>query len=66
MANTTVNAEAIEVVSQLIYLGALIKHDEIHEVKRRIAIAKNATVVLTNIWKDKILSLKTKLRIMRT
>ncbi|XP_027222208.2 uncharacterized protein [Penaeus vannamei] len=36
------------------------------EIKRRLAIAKNVTFALTNIWKNKSISIKTKKRLLNT
>ena len=52
---TCINGEKIENVKKFTYLGAVStnRYDDTPEIKRRIAIAKNAVVSLTKIWKDK-------------
>ena len=61
-----VDGEPLEIVSQFTYLGALFTADgdDTPEIKRRIAIAKNATTALTTVWRDRSISLKTKLRLL--
>ncbi|XP_063614289.1 uncharacterized protein LOC134787463 [Penaeus indicus] len=63
-----VNDETIENVSSFVYLGALFKdnYDDSKEVKRRLATAKNAMVSLSNIWKDKAISISTKKRLLQS
>ena len=60
--NIWINGEKIENAKRFTYLGADLtnSYDDIPEIKRRIAIAKNAVVSLTKIWKDKGISLITK------
>ncbi|XP_063613942.1 uncharacterized protein LOC134787155 [Penaeus indicus] len=50
------------------YLGAVFTNNcnDTLEIKRRIAIAKSATVSLTKTWKDKGISLFTKKRLLST
>ena len=51
----TVNDKRIENVKEFIYLGTLIANncDDTKESRRRLCIAKNAVISLTQIWKDK-------------
>ena len=46
--------ETIEIVKEFKYLGTLMtdNYDDTKEIRRRIAIAKHATVSLNKIWKD--------------
>eukprot|EP00794_Sanderia_malayensis_P019307 gene19307-21231_t len=64
----TLEEESVEVVKEFKYLGALItnNYDDTKEIPRRIAIAKNATVSLNKIWKDKSISKQTKIRLLRS
>ena len=59
-----VDNEPVENVNEFIYLGALItnNYDDTKEIRRRISIAKNATLALSNIWKTRSISLNTKKR----
>ena len=63
-----INGEPVENVQKFIYLGATFTndYDDSDEIKRRIGIAKNATVALTNIWKNRSISLKTKKRLLNS
>ena len=60
--------EMVELAKQLKYLGALItdNHDDKKEIRRRIAIVKDATVSLSKIWKNNSISTRTKRRILRS
>ena len=51
----TVNNKRIDNVKEFIYLGTLITNncDDTKEIRRRLCIAKNAVISLTQIWKDK-------------
>ena len=64
--NMWINAEKIENVKQFTYLGAVFTktYDDTPEIKRRIAIAKNAKVSLTKILNDQGISLITKKRLL--
>ena len=57
-----------ETVTKFKYLGAIFTSngDYSAKVKRRICIAKNATVALSKIWKDKNTSLDTRKRVLQT
>uniref|UniRef100_H2YWZ5 Reverse transcriptase domain-containing protein n=1 Tax=Ciona savignyi TaxID=51511 RepID=H2YWZ5_CIOSA len=61
-----INNEPIENVKHFTYLGVVFTdtYDDSVEIKRRIAIAKNATVALTKIWKDRNIRLTTKKRLL--
>ena len=63
-----IDGEAVENVCDFTYLGANFTNlnDDSKEIKRRIGIAENATIALTNIWKDKAISLKTKKRLLQS
>ena len=64
----TLEGETIEIVKEFKYLGTLItdNYDDTKEIRRRIAIAKYATVSLNKIWKDKSISKRTKIRLPRS
>ena len=59
--------ENIKNVKEFVYLGALItdNYDDTREI-RRLCIARNAMVSLTNIWKDKSISVGTKKRLLQS
>ena len=61
-----INNEPIENVKKFTYLGVVFtdKYNDSMEIKRRLAIAKNVTVALTKIWKDKNICLRTKKRLL--
>ena len=63
----TLEEETVEVVKEFKYLGALItnNYDDTKAI-RRIAMAKNATISLNKIWKDKCISKNTKIRLVRS
>ena len=64
----TLEEETVEVVKEFKYSGALItnNYDDTKEIRRRIAISKNATISLNKIWKDKSVSKNTKIRMLRS
>ena len=64
----TLEGETVEVVKEFKYLGSLVtnNYDDTKEIRRRIAIAKNATFSLNKIWKDKSICKNTKLRLPRS
>ena len=64
--NIQVNGEALETVSDFIYLGAKIAatYDDSGEIKRRPIIAKSAVISLTCTWKDSHISLSTNKRLL--
>ena len=63
-----IDRETVETVTKFKYLGAIFTSngDDSTEVKRRLCIAKNATVALGKIWKDKNISLATKKQVLQT
>ena len=66
--HVTINGMIVENVKEFIYLGAVLTntYDDSPEIKRRITIAKNATIALNNIWKDRSITLRTKLRLLNS
>ena len=58
-------ADEIEKVTQFTCLGAKFAntYDDTPEIRRRIAIVKQATMSLTNIWKDRHIALRAKRRL---
>ena len=66
LENLVINGEVVEIVDNFNYLGAIITNtqDDSKEIRKRISIAKNAVVSLTNVWKDTSISLKTKKRFL--
>ena len=63
-----IDGKTVETVTKFKYLGAIFTSngDDSTEVNRRICIAKNSTVALSKIWKDKNISLDTKKRVLQT
>jgi len=63
----TVVNQALEQVDTFKYLGSQISNDlySLSDVKSRIGIATSAMTKLNTIWKNKSISIKTKLRFMR-
>ena len=59
--------QKIEKVEEFEYLGSLIniRSDSTTEIRRRLAIARNATQNMVNIWKSRGLSMELKLRFLR-
>ena len=57
--HATINGVAVENVKEFTYLGAVFTNtfDYSPEIKRRIAIAKNATIALNKIWKTETVAL---------
>ena len=66
MRDLAVNGEVIETVDNFIYLGANFTNDcnDSKEIRRRLAIARSAVVSLSNIWKDRSITLQSKIRIL--
>ena len=64
IGEVTVDGMDIEVVTKFVFLGALITKDGLceKEVRRRIAMGKAAMGGLTLIWKDRGVTLETKVR----
>ena len=63
----TVDGKDIEVVTKFVFLGALITEDGLceKEVRRRIAMGKAAMGGLTSIWKDRGVTLETKVKLVK-
>jgi len=61
------DGQQIEEVQEFEYLGSLIdnKSDSTCEIKRRLAIARNTTQNMVNIWKSRGVSTELKLRLLR-
>ena len=57
----------VEVVTKFVLLGALITKDGLceNEVRRRIAMGKAAMGGLTSIWKDRGVTLETKVKLVK-
>ena len=66
--HVTINGMIVENVKEFTYLGAVLTntYDDSPEIKRRITIAKSATIALNNIWKDRSITLWTKLRLLNS
>ena len=65
--NLVIGGEEAETISDFCYLGVIFtdSYDDTKEIKRRIAIAKNAVASLVKVWKNKLISLKTKMQILK-
>ena len=63
-----IDEETVETFTKFKYFGAIFTNngDDSTEVKRRICIAKNATVSLSKIWINRNISLATKRRVLQT
>ena len=63
----TVDGKDIEVVTKFVFLGALITKDGLceKEVRRRIAMGKAAMGGLTSIWKDRGVTMETKMKLVK-
>ena len=63
----TKDGKDIEVVTKFVFLGALITKDGLceKEVRRRIAMRKAAMGGLTSIWKDRGVTMETKVKLMK-
>ena len=57
----------IEVVSHFIFLGSLITNDGFcdKEIRRRLAMGRSAMGGLTKIWKDRRITLRIKIRLVK-
>ena len=62
-----VDGKHIEVVSHFIFLGSLITKDGFceKEIRRRLAMGRSAMGGLTKIWKDRGITLRTKIRLVK-
>ena len=67
IGEVTVDGKDIEVVTKFVFLGALITEDALceKEVRRRIAMGKSAMGGLTSIWKDRGVTLETKVKLVK-
>ena len=67
IGEVTVDGKDIEVVKKFVFLGALITEDALceKEVRRRIAMGKSAMGGLTSIWKDRGVTLETKVKLVK-
>ena len=63
-----INSENIETVKKFIYLDANFINgcNDSIEIRRRLAIARNAVITINDVWKDRSLVLKTKIRVLNT
>ena len=63
-----VNGEKVEVVNNSSFLGAHTTNDGLceKETRRRIGVGKAAMGRLTEIWKDRGITLRTKVKLVRT
>ena len=68
MRDLVINGENIETVENFICLGANIKNDcnDSKEIRGRLTMERNAVISLNNVWKDRSIGLKTKIRILNT
>ena len=62
-----VDGKHIKVVSHFIFLGSLITKDGFceKEIRRRLAMGRSAMRGLTKIWKDRGITLRTKIRFVK-
>ena len=62
-----VDGKHIEVVSHYIFLGSLITKDGFSEkeIRRKLAMGRSAMGGLTKIWKDRGITLRTKIRLIK-
>ena len=67
IGEVTVDGKDIEVVTKFVCLGALITKDVLceKEVRRRIAMGKAAMGGLTSIWKDRGVTMETKVKLVK-
>ena len=67
IGEVTVDGKDIEVVTKKNFLGALITKDGLceKEVRRRIAMGKAAMGGLTSIWKDRGVTMETKVKLVK-
>jgi len=63
-----VNVQVVGNVKYYIYLGAMINvnYDDSKEIKRRIAMAKTAVISPVKIWQDRVISITTKGRLLKS
>ena len=67
IGEVTVDGKDIEVVTKFVFLGALITKDGLceKEVRRRIAMGKATMGGLTSIWKDRGVTMETKVKLVK-
>lgn len=67
MTTFTANNENIEVVDHFVFLGSVIDEDSgcTRELTRRLALGRSAMIGLARIWKDRDLSVATKVRVVK-
>ena len=67
MANRQKDGEAMETVTDFIFLGSKITADAdcSHEIKRRLLLGRKAMANLDNIFKSRDITLSTKVRLVR-
>ena len=66
--NFNIDGKELEVVSSFNYLGSMISSDGLctNEIKRRIALGRSAMTALNKIWKDKNITTKTKIKLVKS
>ena len=64
----TLEEETVEILKEFKFLDSLTtnNYDDTKEIRRIIAIVKISTVSLTKTWKDRSISKKTKIRLLRS
>ena len=67
IGEVTVDGKDIEVVTKFVFLGVLITKDGLceKELRRRIAMGKAAMGGLTSIWKDRGVTMETKVKLLK-
>ena len=67
IGEVAVDGKTVEVVTKFVFLGALITKDGLcdKEIRRRIAMGKAAMGVLTTVWKDRGITLQTKVKLVK-
>ncbi|KAL9982087.1 hypothetical protein ACROYT_G010881 [Oculina patagonica] len=64
----SINGQDVEEVSSFIYLGAIVQGEggSDEEIKRRLSIARRAYATLNPVWRSKMYSKHTKLKILKS
>ncbi|KAI0221995.1 hypothetical protein LSAT2_026737 [Lamellibrachia satsuma] len=67
IGEVSVDGKTVEVVTNFVFLGALISKDGRcdKEIRRRIAMGKAAMGGLTTVWKDRGITLQTKVKLVK-
>ena len=67
IGEVAVDGKTVEVVTKFVFLGALITKDGLcdKEIRRRIAMGKAAMGGLTTVWKDRGITLQTKVKLVK-